>query len=281
MSDVYSLTITPSRGLIYQPAPSFESRYLGIHFPTAFNGVRTVGGVASLPPGFTTGFNPYFEFSTNTNIVSNGGGSKSSLRMNNSNPTLVTRIGFNTNNINIFNEFTTIQNNLNSPKGRLNIASLRSDGVKFYSMYYITNISISSETHRFFNLTVEYLGGNATSFANNPVAFNAMNIGPLTDLPTFIGTPSQPFGIVGSKDQINSFLQGDFSAQWNWVDFPTTFTIVSNFNPDDLAQFSYTNFNNSPVQLTYSLTKNGVAFNNWTTFLEFKTDQEFVNPLGY
>jgi hypothetical protein len=283
MSDVYSLTITPSRGFVYSLAPSFKNKYFPVHTPTSFSGVRVLGPVFQSPPGLDSSFNQrYFEFSNNTNIVSNGGSSKSPLRMNNTNPSEVTRIGFNTNNNGIFSQLVSTQSRTFTPKGRFTIASLNSNSITQWSIYYITDISISDETHRFYNITVEYVGGTATNYNGNPVAFRINEFGGsgFSYLPSFIGTPTNPWGITGSKDAINTFLQNESFINWQWSDFPTGFEVTNDAVSVRLISLFATS-NKSPVDLTYSLTKNGVSLNNYVHSLVYETKENLDNPYGY
>jgi hypothetical protein len=284
MSDIYSLTLVPSRGIIYSEVPRFDNKYFPEHLPDSFNGVRILGSLFNILPGFDTSLssrNFYFEFSTNTNIVSNGGSSKSLLRMNNSNPSLVTRIGFNTNNSTAFQNFESIRLSPFTPKGRFTIASLQSNGVNQWSSYYITNLTISSETHRFYDLTVQYLGGSATTFSGNPVVFTPLiNGSNWRDIPTFLGSPSNPWGITGSKDAINTFLQNNSSYQWQWQDFPSNFEVSQ--NNESVRLFSpFATSNKSPLDITYNLTKNGVALNSYVHSLVYETKENLDNPFGF
>lgn len=279
MSDIYKLTITPSRGVVYSGVPSFENPQVPAHLPTEFHGVRLLGTiVGGSAAGNASNLN-YFTFSNLTTIVSNGGASKSDLRMNNSDPTLVTRIGFNSNFSGLLTQFNTVFNSTRTPKGYFFIRSLQSTGVSKYSIYHITNLIISNETHRFYDLTVSYVGGTATNFAGNPVGFSTVQHDFLWDTSVnFIGTPSNPWGISGSKDAINSLLQKIAPFSWSWNDHPTNFQVQP--NPEIVNIFTASPIT-TPVDLAFSLTKNGTPLTDWTTYFEFKTQAEARNPFGY
>jgi len=162
------------------------------------------------------------------------------------------------------------------------VVSPLSDPTKRCS-FKITSVSEQLASPDFWILGLEFDSGNITTLSSQEVLVSLETIFEANE-----GQPRSYFAPVGSsitvtgnRDEINSLLQNPFFINWSgyWTSFTLTSTEPSNASYG-LGEFSMTN-NTNDVLITYTITKDGVAYDPYTFYLKYKTPQQINNPNNF
>lgn len=260
----YNLSITPSRGIIKTDTGRFGDPTYN-HIPTGINGIPSEWGPAYI-------FSTTIGFKTVVRVqgadVSN---TPERITLNNADPQLATSATIFSNSF-YFSGITDTQKYY----GMLVIRDV--NDFSYWNAYKVTAATKNTSASPYeITTTLTFLGGNITSLSDmNQVildySYQEDNISQVT---TYLGTPTTPLSFDGDADAINTILQSS-ASYFQWYDTFTAFT------PDSgsfgRGTYSAPTIPTTDVAITFIITKNGTVYNSYTGYLKFKTWTD--NPSG-
>lgn len=264
----YKLDIISDRGLVYLSNTFLKNDSTYSHVPTSV----TANFRFDLPNDGNLGLRLLYR--TGTTIQPPSNSADILLVMNNLNFTLVTQIGIAAERANFFTASTSTEFHY------IGISPQSDPTQRVY--YKIISINTTAGTPDFWVLNVQYDHGNLSSLSDYT------NILVTTHSNYDIHSPRNyyaPFGSVlsveGDRDAINTLLQEPFWIVWS--QYATQFTLTSpeptnpNYGRGEFALVA----NTSDVLLTYTITKDSLAYDPYTFYLKYKTPAQIENPSNF
>jgi len=247
----YELTITPNRGVF--SLVTVGNPVTGLEVPTSYSGAQSTGFIIDRVPGLTVNGNP----------------SLGAITFNNANLQNVTQI-------------TVTSDTSAAPAGLAPgwttgsyIQTFNTANFEEFALFLVDSESRSSDLQTV-TLNVTHISSTVTSFSSGDFLacdeqFASADI-------KYVATPNYPLTVTGSLRSINGILQTPNLA--GWTEFTNDYDIETVGRVNYLINLRKSPTNTSDVDISYSITKNGVAHQNFLVTLKHKTAAELRNPGG-
>lgn len=243
----YELTITPNRGAfsLVTSGPPVS----GLTVPDNYSGLRSASFSMDRVPGLTV----------------NGSPGAGAITFNNASFSNVTSI-----NVTTTGSGTAPFYSVGGYIQVFNMANFEQ-----FALFEVTSTSLSQDFQTR-TLGVTYISSSVSSLANG-VLVAAPQLFPSTSI-EYVALPNSPLTVTGSLRAINGILQTPLLA--GWTEFVNDYDIEAVGGVNFLINLRKTPENTADVQITYAVTKNGVAHQTFDVSLQYKSAAQIRNPGG-